>query len=188
MLTTRQMAAAGELPGRDQVDDAVTKPVIGPELLALLLRLVAGEPPTAPPRPVVARPLKPTARRPLKILLVEDNAVNQRLAARLLEAAGHVVALAGDGREALARLQAEEPDLVLMDVQMPVMDGLQAAAEIRARERGTQRHLPVVAMTAHAMSGDRERCLAAGMDGYVTKPIDARHLLETIDELAAARH
>jgi CheY-like chemotaxis protein len=119
--------------------------------------------------------------QPVRILLVEDNPVNQRVASGLLIRRGHHVQVAQNGREALARLQQERFDLVLMDLQMPVMGGLEATVAIRARERVTGEHVRIVAMTAHAMNSDRERCLAAGMDGYVSKPIDPATLFATIE-------
>jgi two-component system sensor histidine kinase/response regulator len=118
--------------------------------------------------------------------LAEDNAVNQLLASGILEKQGHTVVIAGNGKDALAALQRETPDLVLMDLQMPEMDGLEAAAAIRSDEIGTNRHIPIIAMTAHAMSTDRDRCLAAGMDGYISKPIRARDLLNLIEHTMAA--
>jgi CheY-like chemotaxis protein/HPt (histidine-containing phosphotransfer) domain-containing protein len=130
----------------------------------------AGEPPGPRPR--------------WRVLLAEDNVVNQKLAVHLLEKQGHEVVVANDGKEALAQLERQSFDLVLMDVQMPEMDGLEAAAQIRASENGTGRHVPIVAMTAHAMKGDRERCLEAGMDDYVSKPIQARELLNVMARVA----
>ena len=127
------------------------------------------------------------AGRPLRVLLAEDNAVNQRLTVRLLEKRGPrraVVAQRPGG--AGDRSSDGAFDLVLMDVQMPEMDGFEATAAIRARERATGGHLPLVALTAHAMSGDRERCLQAGFDGYVSKPIRFQDLFDTIDQLAPA--
>ena len=118
--------------------------------------------------------------RPLRILLTEDNVVNQRLAARLLEKQGHTVQVASNGQEALDMLERERFDIALLDVQMPELDGFEATAQIRAREQAGGGHLPIVAMTAHAMSGDRERCLAAGMDGYLPKPIDPVRLAHEI--------
>jgi signal transduction histidine kinase/CheY-like chemotaxis protein len=112
----------------------------------------------------------------LNVLLVEDNAVNQRLAARLLEKRGHRVVVTANGREALAALEKGNFDLVFMDVQMPEMDGLEATTEIRKKEQLSGRHQPVIALTAHAMKGDQERCLAAGVDGYLTKPIRPQEL------------
>jgi signal transduction histidine kinase/DNA-binding response OmpR family regulator len=123
-------------------------------------------------------PEQPVA--PLRILLAEDNVVNQRLAVRLLEKQGHSVTVVGNGGEALAAAGAEEFDLVLMDLEMPGMGGLEATAALRERERATGRHLPVIAMTAHAMKGDRERCLAAGMDGYIPKPVQPADLMRMI--------
>jgi PAS domain S-box-containing protein len=120
---------------------------------------------------------------PLRILLVEDNVVNQRVGTKLLEKQGHTVVLAGNGREALAALESASFDVVLMDVQMPEMDGFEATAVLRQREAGTGRHQPIVALTAHAMKGDRERCLAAGMDGYVSKPLQPGELLQAIREV-----
>ena len=115
-------------------------------------------------------------RKSLRILVVEDNLVNQRLAVRLLEKRGHHVAVAGDGQQALVALEKERFDLILMDMQMPEMDGFEAAAAIRKREKASDQHLPIVALTAHAMKGDREKCLAAGMDGYLSKPIRPQEL------------
>ena len=119
--------------------------------------------------------------RPLQVLLVEDNPINQKVAARLLEKAGHKVVIATNGKEALAVLAGSPDfDLVLMDVQMPEMDGLAATGAIRHQELATGNHIPIIAMTAHAMKGDRERCLAAGMDGYLSKPINSRELFQNI--------
>jgi signal transduction histidine kinase/DNA-binding response OmpR family regulator len=123
--------------------------------------------------------------RSLRVLLAEDNAVNQRLTVRLLEKRGHTVTVVQDGTEALAALQRQTFDVVLMDIQMPHMDGLEATQAIRAREQDTATRVPIVAMTAHAMQGDRERCLAAGMDGYVTKPLRPTELFEVIARLTA---
>jgi CheY-like chemotaxis protein len=123
----------------------------------------------------------------LHILLAEDNVVNQRLVARLLEKHGHTVVVAGDGLAALAALEREHFDVVLMDVQMPEMDGFEATAAIRKQEqeKETAAHIPIIAMTAHAMKGDEERCLQAGMDGYISKPIQREALFAMINRLAA---
>jgi PAS domain S-box-containing protein len=117
---------------------------------------------------------------PLRILLAEDSPFNQKLAIGLLEKYGHHVTVVDDGTKAVARVRQQPFDLVLMDVQMPHMDGLEATATIRQQEQETERHIPIIAMTAHAMKGDRERCLEAGMDGYLSKPIYAQELLRTI--------
>jgi signal transduction histidine kinase/CheY-like chemotaxis protein len=118
--------------------------------------------------------------RPLRILLAEDNLVNQKLASELLKRDGHTIVVVGDGHEAVTAIGADAFDLVLMDVQMPTIDGLRATAEIRAAERGTGRRTPIVAMTASAMKGDQERCLEAGMDDYLTKPISLANLREKL--------
>ena len=123
--------------------------------------------------------------RPLKVLLAEDSLVNQRLAVGLLEKHGHTVMVAGHGREAIATMQSQTFDVVLMDVQMPEMDGFEATAAIRHQEQRTGGHIPIVAMTAHAMKGDRERCIAAGMDSYVSKPVRASQLFQVIESVLA---
>jgi signal transduction histidine kinase/CheY-like chemotaxis protein/integral membrane sensor domain MASE1 len=138
--------------------------------------------------PLVASYSLQDAREPteaLRILLAEDNLVNQRLAMRLLEKRGHRVVVAANGREALEALEKESYDLVLMDVQMPEMDGMEAIARIREKEVRTGGHQPVVALTAHAMKGDMERGLSAGMDGYLTKPIRPKELDDVLDKYAA---
>jgi CheY-like chemotaxis protein/nitrogen-specific signal transduction histidine kinase len=117
----------------------------------------------------------------LRILLAEDNAINQRLVMRILEKRGHKVKVVGTGREALDALAAQAFDLVLMDVQMPDMDGLEATRVIRDTETGSGMRLPVLAITAHTMKGDREKCLGAGMDEVITKPIDSTRLIEMVE-------
>jgi CheY-like chemotaxis protein len=140
-------------------------------------------------------PLRETPR--LRILLAEDNAVNQRVASRILEKAGHLVVIAGDGLEALACIEQQSFDLVLMDIQMPSMDGHEATQRIRSAEREKNRskgpgeseeHIPIVAMTAHAMRGDRERCLQAGMDDYVSKPVRSEDLLRAVLRATQSQH
>ena len=119
----------------------------------------------------------------LKILVAEDNLVNQKLATRLLEKRDHRVTVVLNGREALAALENDAYDLVLMDVQMPEMDGFEATTILRDREKSTGKHQHVIAMTALAMNGDRERCIASGMDGYLSKPIRSQELDETLDSI-----
>lgn len=121
----------------------------------------------------------------LKVLLAEDNVTNQKLAIAILEKRGHRVTVVGDGREAVAAYEKNPFDVVLMDMQMPDVDGLEAAATIRAIEKSTGRHTPIIALTANAMIGDRERCLKAGMDEYLSKPLRAEDLIRTIDQLTA---
>jgi CheY-like chemotaxis protein len=157
----------------------LTKPVKGADLLgAILSAMTAGAELAAPAAPPVS--LSRNGLRPLRVLLAEDNPFNQRVGVLILEGAGHTVRVTGNGREALRAWEQGAFDVVLMDVQMPEMDGFEATAAIRAAERETGRHTPVIAVTAHAMKGDRERCLAAGMDGYVAKPIRAEELWRTI--------
>jgi signal transduction histidine kinase/CheY-like chemotaxis protein len=123
-------------------------------------------------------------KKQLHILLAEDNLVNQKVAKGLLERDGHSVVIANNGREAVEKYGAEQFDLILMDVQMPDMDGFEATAQIRAQEQGTTRHIPIIALTAHAMKGYSEKCLAAGMDGYVSKPFTSKTLAEQLDSLS----
>jgi CheY-like chemotaxis protein len=118
-----------------------------------------------------------------RVLVAEDNAVNQILARRLLEKRGFQVSVVGDGRSALAAMQDQHFDLVIMDVQMPDMDGFEATAAIRRQEQSTGDHVPIVAMTAHALKGDQERCLAMGMDAYISKPVRQEELYATIERL-----
>jgi two-component system sensor histidine kinase/response regulator len=132
-------------------------------------------------RELAAKTHVEASKRPLHILVAEDNAVNQLLAKRTLEKAGHSVVVASNGAEAVAALNREMFDLVLMDVQMPVLDGFGATAQIREQEQKTGHHQSIVAMTAHALKGDRERCLAAGMDGYVSKPLRNSELFAAIE-------
>jgi len=125
------------------------------------------------------------AKNRLRVLVADDNPANRLLAARILEKRGHAVCQAGDGCEVLAMTEREKLDVVVMDAQMPEMDGLQATREIRAREKTTETHLPIIALTASAMRGDRERCLAAGMDGYISKPINAQELVTLVETLGS---
>jgi signal transduction histidine kinase/DNA-binding response OmpR family regulator/HPt (histidine-containing phosphotransfer) domain-containing protein len=163
------------------VDSYLSKPVKPSDLLeALQTLLTPGDVTAVPQRPREEE--MPRTSRPLHVLLAEDNLVNQKLAVRLLEKAGHTVAVAGNGREALDAIARVDFDVVLMDVQMPVMGGFEATALLRERERGTGRRLPVVATTAHAMKGDREQCMAAGMDSYLAKPIQAAELFSILAE------
>jgi PAS domain S-box-containing protein len=174
---------------------SLTKPIKQSTLLDTIVTTLSGEEARsgrpAPPPDDEEIPLSPVAS-PRRILLVEDNVVNQKLAVRVLEKWGHRVVVAGNGKEALSLLesavtspQGSPFDLVLMDVQMPEMDGFEATAAIRAREKRQGTHIPILAMTAHAMKGDRERCLQAGMDGYVSKPIQARELFDAIQGVPA---
>ena len=145
-----------------------------------------GQPDTMPadlPSPPV-RPVHPTGKS-LRILLAEDKPVNQRVVTLMLEGAGHQVGLAGNGEEALEMMASRSFDMILMDIQMPVMGGEEACRKIREQEKGTGLHVPIVALTANAMKGDRERYLALGMDAYVSKPVKKQGLLQTIHSLSS---
>jgi two-component system, sensor histidine kinase and response regulator len=186
------MLTSGERRGDIQrcrelgISTYLMKPVRRAELRAAILRALqsqSGEGPSSEPGSASQAVMReaPVELRS-RILLAEDNAVNQRVAARILEKGGHSVVIVNNGKEALEALQKETFDLVLMDVQMPEMDGLEATMAIRKKETGNHRRVPVIAMTAHAMTGDRERCLAAGMDGYISKPVRATDLLNLVSE------
>jgi CheY-like chemotaxis protein len=163
----------------------LVKPILQSELLEALLGVLGSRPEATGPAPLVADDSLYQEKRPLHILLAEDNLVNQRLAMRMLEKQGHTVAVAGDGVMALAALERGRFDVILMDVQMPSMDGVEATAAIRKEEKATGQHIPIIAMTAHAMSGDRQRFLASGMDGYISKPVHQKELFEAIENVLA---
>jgi CheY-like chemotaxis protein len=164
-------------------DARLLKPAKQSELLSIVLSLL-GEP------GAVASDEESRCERPLRILIADDNAVNRRVASRLLERRGHTALTAASGAEALEALEAldeNEVDLILMDLQMPAMDGLDATQALRRKEMGTGRRVPVIAMTALAMEADRDRCRAAGMDGYLSKPIQPEELYKALAEIAAGR-
>jgi CheY-like chemotaxis protein/nitrogen-specific signal transduction histidine kinase len=163
----------------------LTKPISQAQLIDAI-RLALGRVESQPnPSTLITRHLLPDTSAHTRILLAEDNQVNQIVARRLLEKQGFSVRVVGTGIEALRALEEQSFDIVLMDIQMPDMDGIEATAAIRAKEQGAKR-LPVIALTAHAMSGDRERCLAAGMDGYITKPISVPELVREISRIKDA--
>ena len=162
----------------------VTKPIKKSDLYEAVLQAL--RPGDAHPALANDDARTPAPMQPLRLLLAEDNIINQRLMRRLLEKAGHEVTLARTGRAALDALGQSSFDMVLMDVQMPEMDGFEATAAIRANEQSTGAHIPLIAITAHAMRGDRERCLSAGFDGYVSKPVQFKELFDTIDRLTPA--
>jgi two-component system, sensor histidine kinase and response regulator len=164
----------------------LTKPVRQSELLDAILAALSRRPRGEAAPALVTRHSLRESRNRLRILLAEDNPVNQLVALRLLEKYGHTVIVVGDGKKALDALEQEQGsfDLVLMDVQMPEMNGWVATQKIREREKDTGSRIPIVAMTAHAMKGDEERCLAAGMDTYLTKPIRTNELIAVLDEIA----
>ncbi len=165
----------------------LTKPVKQSDLMDTIVGVFAS-------RPAAQKGPRPGARekrrgKSLRVLVAEDNRVNQQVAVGMLERAGHEATVAENGREVLALLENDTFDVVLMDVQMPELDGLETTAAIRERERAAGGHLPIVALTAHAMKGDAERCLAAGMDAYLPKPLQPRELAEAIAKVvpSAAR-
>jgi PAS domain S-box-containing protein len=160
----------------------LTKPIKQSELFDVIINAI-GSPATERTRASQRRKRARRAQRSLQVLVAEDNRVNQLVATRILEKLGHQVTVVDNGREALAAIQAGKFDVIAMDVQMPEMDGLDATIAIRAMEKTTGTHIPIVAMTAHAMKGDRERCLAAGMDAYTSKPIRMRELERAIAEV-----
>jgi two-component system, sensor histidine kinase and response regulator len=179
MLTSGDHPEDGQRCQKLGIAAYLLKPVKQSELLESIERALGLTVPAKDlPEPSVATA---TPARQLRVLLAEDSLVNQKLAVALLERRGHVVTVANNGREALAATERQEFDLVLMDVQMPELDGYEATQAIRMRERQSDRHLPIIAVTAHALKGDEARCLAAGMDAYVSKPISAAELYQAIE-------
>jgi len=159
------------------------KPVKGSDLLYTILCVLRDDcQPTARPSLITRHSIRETQRR-LHILLTEDNVVNQKVATKMLERMGHTVTVASHGGEAVDMMDRTRFDVILMDVQMPVMDGFQATKLIRERERATGKHTPILAMTAYAMKGDDEKCLAAGMDGYLSKPIKVNELFDALEKI-----
>jgi CheY-like chemotaxis protein len=193
MLTSSDQIGDAERCRQLGVHSYLIKPIRRTELLNAISRALAS------PEPVPQRAAKTSdgvapspmaantgslavaqATPKLRILVAEDNPINQYLATRLLQGEGHTVEIAPNGREAVRMHTEAKFDLILMDVQMPEMDGFEATREIRAEERATGEHIPIIAMTAHAMKGDQERCLAAGMDLYVSKPVRKTDLLAAV--------
>jgi two-component system sensor histidine kinase/response regulator len=162
----------------------LTKPIAPKDLLAAIEHSLGGGVPA--PQAVADRPSEPGEHARLRVLLAEDNAINQRVAVRALEKYGHQVSVACDGVEALEVLDRESVDLVLMDVQMPRMGGLDATRRIREREKSGRAHLPIVALTAHALAKDKELCLEAGMDAYLAKPFQIQQLMDMVNRFAAS--
>jgi PAS domain S-box-containing protein len=175
MLSSGGLRDEAELCRELGIAAYLTKPIKSSDLLAAVLKVLGAQKAQAE---AAARRVGATTgeARPLNILLAEDNAVNQLLARRILEKQGHMLTIAANGHEAIEAIARERFDVVLMDVQMPEMDGLKATAIIREQEGATGVHIPIIAMTAHAMQGDRERCLAAGMDDYLSKPLQREAL------------
>jgi CheY-like chemotaxis protein len=160
----------------------VTKPIRNRELQEAVRSALEQRPRAAVRTPEIME--EQEKQQALRILLVDDNLVNQRLSMRLLEKRGHSVLAAGNGLEALAAIARETFDVVLMDIQMPGMDGYEITSVIRRQEAITGGHLAIIAMTAHVLKGDEDRCLSAGMDGYIPKPFDPNLLFETIGRVS----
>jgi PAS domain S-box-containing protein len=187
MLTSAGRAVSAERCREIGVQATIMKPLKQSELLDTILGVVStGVQTRNRKEPENNRDGTVSSLPSLRVLLAEDNLVNQRLALRLLEKAGHTVRVAGNGRQALQALERDRFDVVLMDVQMPELNGMEATEAIRQRERTAGGHVPIIALTAHAMKGDRERCLASGMDGYVAKPIRDQELFVAIEQVMQA--
>jgi light-regulated signal transduction histidine kinase (bacteriophytochrome)/CheY-like chemotaxis protein len=187
MLTSAGLRGDATRCRKSGIEAYLTKPIKRSSLLEIVRTVLGSHATASTHAPVVTIHSLRQDRGRLRILLVEDNPVNEVLATRVLERRGHEVTVARNGTAALKALEKQTPDLVLMDVQMPEMNGFEATAAIREGELKTGNHLPIIAMTAHAMSGDRERCLAAGMDGYVSKPIRADDLFAVVEQVLSTQ-
>jgi signal transduction histidine kinase/DNA-binding response OmpR family regulator len=185
MLSSTDLAEGPHRESKREPFPYVTKPVSRRGLREVLLKVagVAQERPAADP---LKRPASTGSARPLQILVAEDNPVNQKVISRMLEKDLHSVILVSDGASAVDLACKQEFDLILMDIQMPVMDGYDATKTIRERERSSGKHTPILALTAHAMKGDRDACLAAGMDDYISKPVDREHLRAILKRFGSA--
>jgi CheY-like chemotaxis protein len=186
-LTSTSLAGQQTRVSQLGLSHTLVRPAKYAEIATALLAVLQNGQTTAPSAeagkmaPELSHPV-----RQIRVLLAEDNTVNQRLAIRLLEKQGFLVTAVFNGRELLEVLETRRFDLILMDVQMPEIDGLEATRQVRLRERESRQHIPIIAMTAHAMKGDMERCLAAGMDGYVSKPIQKQLLLSEIERVVCS--
>ena len=189
---TLMMLTSGGSPGDGArcrelgISAYLSKPVRPAELLEGIGRALQKVPEKE--TPLITQHSLREERNRARILLAEDNPVNQTVAVRMLEKRGYTVEVASNGRAALAALETDQFDVVLMDIQMPEMDGFEATTAIRAKEKISGAHVPIIAMTAHAMKSDEERCLAAGMDGYVAKPIRIQELLAALERHLPATH
>jgi CheY-like chemotaxis protein len=161
----------------------LTKPISQEELLNSVLTVLGSKNAETAPALVTRHSQRESVTK-MRILLAEDNRVNQVVAVKMLEKMGHTVSVAGNGKDAVSALGESDFDLILMDVQMPEMDGFEATSIIRQSEKSSGLHVPIVAMTAHAMVGDRERCVGAGMDDYLSKPIRAEELSSILSRFA----
>jgi two-component system, sensor histidine kinase and response regulator len=191
MLTSAGQAGDARRCRELGISAYLSKPVSQTELLDAIASALSTSRKTPSERTLVTKHSLRETRHRLRVLLAEDNIVNQTLASKLLERRGHDVTVVGNGKQALAVLEKQAFDVILMDVQMPEMDGFETTAAIRESEKSTGRHIPIIAMTAHAMKGDKERCLASGMDGYLSKPIRGSDLFELVEgslETVAEEH
>ena len=184
LLSSVGQSADAERIKHLRIAASLIKPVRQSVLRSTILSALAEheQPAAARTAARVPRPVAGTAARSVRILLAEDNAINRRLVTAMLEKRGHVVTTVGNGRDAVTAAGHDEFDVILMDLQMPEMDGFEATDAIRAQEAGSGRRSRIVALTAHALKGDRDACLAAGMDGYLAKPVRAPELLEAIEQ------
>jgi CheY-like chemotaxis protein len=185
MLTSSGLSGEAGRSKQLGVDGYLMKPVSGNELINAMRAVMRGATTGQADRPLVTRHLLKERTAHLRILLAEDEPINQVLAKAILEERGYQVTAVANGQEALAILAQETFDVILMDVQMPLMDGLEATRAIRLHEQECGGHLAIIAMTAHAMTGDRQKCLDAGMDGYVTKPVDPNRLFAKLEQIAS---
>jgi len=185
MLTSAGKREGTDLPRGSGISACLTKPVKQSDLLDAIVAALGTLAPDRARDPRGGRRVSRQKPRRLRVLVAEDNPVNQKLLVSLMSKQGHRAFVAADGLEAIGALEKRRFDIVLMDVQMPEMGGLEATAVVREREKATGGHVPIVAITAHAMQGDRARCLEAGMDAYVSKPIRALEVLETIEGLVS---
>ncbi|MBF0476387.1 MAG: response regulator, partial [Deltaproteobacteria bacterium] len=184
MLTSASQRGDAERCKELGITAYLTKPVGHSDLLDVILTVLGTPMPGADKKSIVSRHSLRESRTKLNILLAEDNKINQRLAQAMLESRGHNVTIVNNGVETLSTLKTFSFDLVLMDVQMPVMDGITATEKIRDKEKLTGGHIPIIAMTAFAMKGDQDRCIEAGMDGYITKPINPSDAIIYIESFA----
>jgi PAS domain S-box-containing protein len=166
----------------------LTKPVRQWELREAILSVLGMDQQKSESAKLLTRHTLSQTRRRLHVLLAEDNTINRTLVVRLLSKRGHSVVVASTGKQAVSAHETQAFDVVLMDIQMPEMDGFEATAAIRQKEKAMGKHIPIIALTAHAMKGDRERCLAGGMDGYVSKPVQAEELIQAVEGLDDNSH
>jgi two-component system sensor histidine kinase/response regulator len=184
MLTSGGQRGDGTRCQNLGISGYLTKPVRQWELREAIMKVLGNKKEASKMAGLVTRHSLRESRKQLHILLAEDNPINREVATRMLTKRGHKVTVAENGKEAVDKLESQSFDMILMDVQMPEMDGFEATGMIRQKEKRTGGHIPIVAMTAHAMKGDRERCLAAGMDSYISKPISVDELLKVTEGLA----